>query len=86
MRKVNVIHACWLDASEKNFSWCEYCDNNKSNKTYLPFHKNVLNPEHICENCVKNNLEELGIEFEVIDFFETHESYYTELYKLKGDK
>ena len=84
MKKVNVIHACWLDFDEKGNSWCEYCSNHKSKKTYLPFHESVLNPEHICEDCVSGKAsEDIGIEFKCVDFYEDEESYRNDLYKLK---
>jgi superfamily II helicase len=82
MKKINVIHACWLDLKEDSNSWCEYCLNTKSKKTYLPFHSNVINGERICENCVKDKLEGLSIEFSIINFFPTSIEYKEELNKL----
>lgn len=78
LKKINVIHASWLDDS--SFKWCEYCSNKNQKRTYLPFHKNVLNPEHICEICIKENE---FCEFEVVDFYEDDQSYRKDLYKLK---
>ena len=86
MKKIKVIQACWLNDKDKHIPWCEYCSNNQSNNTYLPFHSSVLNPEHICENCAKNKTENLPWEFEIVDFFEEENEYRKELYKLKGQQ
>ena len=82
--KTGVIHASWLDLDNKKnkHSWCEYCGNHKSSKTYLPFHKNVLNPERICENCVEG-IPDLNLEFEVLGFYINEDEYQKDLYKLK---
>lgn len=78
LKKVDIVEACWIEEP----SWCEYCDH-KPEKTFLPFNKNVLNPEHICEKCAKNETDNLPVEFNIVDFFETEEKYRVELFKLK---
>lgn len=49
---LNIIEAEWMEGHD--FGWCEYCDNNSSKKTYLPFCEKVLNPEHVCEDCAND--------------------------------
>lgn len=74
----NVIQAIWLTC--ENFpSWCEYCSSTSHKKTYLPFHKDVLNPQHICENCKDEK------EFIVVDWFEFDKDYRLKLNKLKEE-
>lgn len=75
-KKISVIQACWINDN----TWCEFCSNNTSKKTYLPYHSKVLNPEHICEVCVKKG--SLGIDFEIVDFFESEIDYKTSISKL----
>ena len=67
---INVIRATWLD---DEIGWCEYCCSTSSKKTYLPFHKGVRNPEHICGDCV------IDLDFTIVDFYETSISYWKSL-------
>ena len=70
----NVIQACWLEYDESSF--CEYCHNN-SGKTYIPFHKYVINPAHICEECI--------IDFNVVDWYIDEKDYERDLQKLRDN-
>lgn len=73
--KIVVIEAGWIN----DLKYCEYCSSTDHNKTYLPFHKNVLNPEHICEDCAKDE------RYEILTKFNDRSDYFLELDKLKRE-
>jgi hypothetical protein len=58
---MNIVQAVWLENS-----YCEYCPS-RVGKTYLPLTKDVVNPQHICEDCSK--------EHNIIDWFEEEKEY-----------
>ena len=73
--KKPAILAAWIDIDSFNF-YCEYCSNENIKHIYLPFHKNVLNPSHICNNCV--------IAYQIIDWIDTEADYYKLLEEIKN--